>query len=133
MPILTVVIKMKKIILVVLISFLALSGCKKNQLGGKSTISGVIKHHSKLIANATVFIKFKSKEFPGPDTTAYDDKVKADASGSYTIKCYKGDYYLFAVGYDYSIPAPYRVVGGSPVNIRNKEKVTIDLAVTEGD
>lgn len=125
---------MKKIILFVPVFFLLLSSaCKKNELGGKATIKGSIRHHAKAIVNATVFIKFKAKEFPGADTTLYDDKVKADAEGNYTIKCYKGDYYLFAYGYDYAIPPPYTVIGGSPVHIRNKENLVIDLAVTEGD
>ena len=109
------------------------AGCKKNQLDGKATIDGSVRHHAKVIANATVFIKFKAKEFPGSDTTLYDAKVRADASGHYSIKCYKGDYYLFAYGYDPAIQSPYIVIGGSPVNIRNREKITIDLAVTEGD
>lgn len=123
---------MKKIVAFTLLILLAF-GCKKNQLGGKSTISGTIKHHAKVIGNATVYIKFNAKEFPGTDVSVYDDKVTADASGNYTIKCYKGDYYLFAVGYDYAIEPPYTVVGGSPVHIRTKEDVQIDLAVTEGD
>lgn len=123
---------MKRIVVLAVLILIAF-GCKKNQLGGKSTISGNIKHHSKVIANATVYIKFNAKEFPGTDVSVYDDKVTADASGNYTIKCYKGDYYLFAVGYDYAIAPPYIVVGGSPVHIRAKESVQIDLAVTEGD
>lgn len=125
---------MKNIISLTAVFLLLISvACKKNELGGKATIKGSIKHHAKAIANATVFIKFKAKEFPGADTTLYDDKVKADAEGNYTIKCYKGDYYLFAYGHDPAIAAPYTVVGGSPVHIRNKESLVIDLAVTEGD
>lgn len=123
---------MRKILLVSLIALVAF-GCKKNQLGGKSTVSGTVKHHAKAIANAVVYIKFNAKEFPGNDVSAYDDKVTADTAGNYSIKCYKGDYYLYAVGYDYAIAPPYTVVGGSPVHIRTKESVTIDLAVTEGD
>lgn len=109
---------------------LFLFACKKNQLGGKSTIKGTVLHHSKPIPNATVYIKFKAKDFPGSDTTKYDDHVKADVNGNYEIKCYKGDYYLYGYGYDYSVSPP-RVVGGVPVHIRNKETVTVDVAVTE--
>ncbi len=107
-------------------------GCKKNQLGGKSTISGVIKHHEKTIANATVFIKFNAKDLPGTDTILFDTKVRADAEGNYVIKCYKGNYFLYAYGYDAQVTTNNgRVTGGSGVNIRNNEKVTIDLGVTE--
>lgn len=112
-----------------LLIFAFFSSCKKNQLGGKSTISGKVMHHSRVIPNSSVFIKFNAKEFPGSDTTAYDDKVRTDAEGNYSIKCYKGDYYLYGAGYDYSISK--EVVGGTPVHIRNKEKLNVDVAVTE--
>ena len=121
---------MKKIIVLLgIFTFIAISACKKNQLDGNSTIKGKVIHHSKLIPNATVFIKFKATEFPGRDSTVYDAKVKADAEGNYSIKCYKGNYYLYAVGYDDQIFQ--NVFGGSPVHIRNSETVNIDLAVTE--
>lgn len=103
--------------------------CKKNQLGGNATIEGNVLHHAKLIPNATVYIKFNAKEFPGFDAGKYDDKVTADASGHYSIKCYKGDYYLFGAGFDDQLPDS--VFGGLAVHIRNKEKVNADLAVTE--
>jgi hypothetical protein len=103
--------------------------CKKNELGGKSKISGTVMHHSRFIANATVFIKFNAKEFPGTDTTAYDTKVKADGAGNYSIKCYKGDYYLYGYGYDDQLAT--KVTGGVGVHIRNREDVSIDVAVTE--
>ena len=123
---------MKKYFCYSLVVFTALCiSCKKNQLGGKSTITGAVKHHTKIIANATIFIKFKAKDFPGTDTTLYDTKVKADVDGNYVINCYKGDYYLFGYGYDYALPPPYIVKGGTPVSIRNKENVVIELAVTE--
>lgn len=118
---------------IVFLLFLALLvNCKKNQLGGKSAISGTIKHHAKIIANATVFIKFNAKDLPGTDTTLFDAKVRADANGNYTIKCYKGNYFLYGYGYDNQVTTnDGRVTGGSAVSIRNNEKITIDLAVTE--
>ncbi|MEO6303655.1 MAG: hypothetical protein ABIP51_10850 [Bacteroidia bacterium] len=123
---------MKKNIIYIL-GFICLCffACKKNQLDGKSTIKGAVKHHSKEIANATVFIKFNAKEFPGADTNGYNAKVVADADGNYNIKCYKGDYYLYAIGHDYALPPPYEVKGGVPVHIRNRENVEIEIAVTE--
>lgn len=114
-----------------LVCIVFLFSCKKNQLGGKSTVSGTVMHHSKIIGNATVFIKFNAKDFPGADTILYDSKVRADADGNYTFNCYKGDYFLYSIGIDNSITPP-RVVGGLPVNIRNKETLKVDIAVTEG-
>jgi hypothetical protein len=117
-----------------MVFFVFFFSCKKNQLGGKSTVSGSVSHHSKLIAGASIFIKFNAKEFPGTDTALYDTKVTADANGKYTVDdFYKGDYYLFAVGKDYAIAAPYIVQGGLAVHLRTKEKLARNIAVTEGD
>lgn len=122
---------MKKIFFFSTLFILAVSSCKKNELGGTSSINGTVMHHSKVIAKASVFIKFNAKEFPGADTTKYDEKVRVDANGNYNFKCYKGDYYLYGFGYDYGIAPPYEVVGGVPVRIRKNEHLQIDLAVTE--
>ena len=108
-----------------------LASCKKNEIGGKSTIKGHVSHHSRAIAYSAVFIKFNATEFPGADTTKYDSKVRADADGNYSFKVYKGDYYLYGFGFDYTIPSPYHVVGGLHVHIRNRETVDTDVAVTE--
>ena len=113
-----------------MVVFLIFAGCKKNQAGGDSEISGVVAHHSQTIPNATVYIKYNAKEFPGKDSSVYDTSVKCDAEGFYTFKCYKGDYYLYATGLDKSSPPDY-VKGGAPVSIRKNEKVRADLAVTE--
>lgn len=115
------------------ISILLFTHCKKNQLGGKSIVEGYVKHHGKNIAYARVFIKFNAKDFPGKDTNVYDAKVAADQDGYFKINFYKGDYYLFGFGYDYSIPPPYIVNGGTSVHLRTNEKKSLDLYVTEGD
>lgn len=120
---------MKNLLILSAVLLLIIS-CKKNQLGGTSTITGKVVHHSKPIPYARVFIKFGEQDFPGPDTTKYDDKVRADADGVYTIKCYKGTYYLYGYGNDYSINPPL-VVGGVGVKIRKNETVNADVAVTE--
>lgn len=126
------VIKMKNLFFIVVLFLAPFFGCKKNELGGKSTIKGNIKHHAKIIANATVFIKFNATELPGTDTTLYDAKVRADATGNYIIKCYKGKYFLYGYGYDNQVTTNNgRVTGGSPVSVRNNENITIDLAITE--
>ena len=109
---------------------IALFSCKKNKLGGDSSISGKVVHHSKPIPFARVFIKFNSKNFPGTDTTKYDDHVLADADGNFSIKCYRGDYYLFGYGSDNAISPP-KVTGGLPVKVHRKEDVKTDVPVTE--
>lgn len=118
---------------IVLTLFFAFSSCKKNELGGSSTLSGKVMHHSKLIPGARVFIKFEAQDFPGTDTSVYDAKTSADAEGKYSFSCYKGEYYLFAVGLDQAVPPPSIVLGGAPAKLRKNESLEINLAVTEGD
>ena len=77
---------MKK--LIIIFTLFGLTACTKNKLGGNATIKGTVFHHEKFIAFARVFIKFNAKEVPGSDTTLYDAKVIADASGNYSIKVY---------------------------------------------
>ncbi|MDI1356099.1 MAG: hypothetical protein PSX36_14365 [bacterium] len=103
--------------------------CKKNQLGGKSTVRGQVAHHEKMIPFARVFIKFNAKEFPGSDTSIYDSRITTGADASYTFNCYKGDYYLYAFGYDDAILK--NVKGGLPLKVRTNENITANLAVTE--
>ena len=108
-----------------------MSSCKKNQVGGTASVSGVVAHHEKPIADAFVYIKYNTAEFPGDDYNLYDTYVKADINGNFNIPFYKGTYYIYARGYDYALPAPYLVKGGLSVTVRNKEKLTKDIAVTE--
>ena len=116
------------------LAFLLITGlfsCKKNQTGGKGSVKGVVNHHGKAIADAYVYIKFNTTEFPGEDYTNYNTFVKAVANGNYSIPFYKGSYYLYAKGYDMDIPHPFEVKGGISVSLRNKENLTKDIAVTE--
>jgi len=126
---------MKKILLLLfpLLMLVLGSACKKNELGGKSTIKGVVMHHTKIIPGARVYIKFDATDFPGDDVSKYDSYVDADQDGNYSFKVYKGEYYLYGVGKDYAIAAPYDVVGGVAVKVRTKETITKTVAVTEGD
>jgi hypothetical protein len=126
---------MKKILLlsISLIFCFSFFACKKNQTGGNATVKGVVRHHGKAIANAYVYVKFNATEFPGDDYKLYDTYVEADANGNFSISLYKGSYYLYAKGYDIDIPAPHIVAGGLSVSVRNKENLSRDIAVTEGD
>jgi len=105
--------------------------CKKNQVGGKATLKGVVEHHGVPIPNAVVYIKYNTTEFPGEDGTTYNTSVTADDQGNYSINFYKGSYYVYAVSLDMNIPYPYTVSGGMSLSIRNNENLTKDIAVTE--
>ena len=118
--------------LTVLIFVLSLTiGCKKNQVGGKATLKGVVAHHGKAIPNAVVYIKYNTSEFPSSDGTTYNTSVTADDQGNYSIDFYKGTYYVYAVGLDMDIHYPYKVSGGMSISIRNREHLNKDIAVTE--
>jgi hypothetical protein len=125
-------IKMRKIIALVIVVLLFVT-CKKNDLGGDCVIEGTVKHHTKNIKGASVFIKFKAIDQPDGDTTVYDAKVRADDNGYFKFNVYKGKYFIYGFGYDYGIPAPYTVVGGQAVKVRAKETASITLYITDGD
>jgi len=107
-------------------------GCKKNELGGKSGVSGNVLHHGKPIPNAVIYVKFNATEFPGTNLNVYDTKISANMNGYFEIfNFYKGDYYLYAIGEDPAISAPYLVVGGVAVSLKSRERKDIDIAVGE--
>ena len=107
-------------------------GCKKNEIGGKCLIEGKVTHHSKAIAEATVYVKMGAIEFPGDDISKYDFEVTADANGYFKVESlYKGEYYLYSVGRDFTVPPPWLVKGGIPVKLRYNERKTVELPVTE--
>ena len=122
---------MKQIVAFFLILSIPFYSCKKNRIGGKANLKGVVLHHSKPIPNAYVYIKYNTTEFPGDDYTLYDTYVQADSEGNYSIDFYKGSYYVFAYGYDLAIAAPYIVKGGLSISIRNREHLVKDIAITE--
>lgn len=105
--------------------------CKKNKIGGKATVKGVVAHHEKPIPNAIVYIKYNATEFPGDNTALYDSYVNADNAGNYSISLYKGTYYLYAVGKDADIPLPNDVKGGLSFSIRFNQDLEKNIAVAE--
>lgn len=112
------------------ISIFSVYSCKKEGPGGKSTIKGVVKHHSLAIPNATVYIKYGAREFPGETISNYDSQVTADASGNYEFtNLVKGDYYLYGYGYDASIMQD--VKGGVGVNVKKNKTVETNVPVVE--
>ena len=112
------------------ILLVATSSCRKAGTGGKSTVSGYVMHHSKRIPSAVVYIKYGAKEFPGTDVSVYDASVTAGTDAHYEIKnLRKGDYYIYAVGWDDSILQ--QVSGGISVKLKYDKATTTDIPVTE--
>ncbi len=108
--------------------FCILVSCHKAGEGGKSSITATIKHNSKQIPFAQVYIKYDATEFPGTDMAVYEDNNIANASGVITFDTlYKGDYYLYAIGYD--TVANTNVYGGVYVKLKSKEDRAADVIV----
>lgn len=119
-------------LLFIITIFTVISSCKKNGFGGSSGVSGIVSHHGKPISEATIYIKFNAKDFPGEDLSVYDGKVYSNVNGYYEItNFYQGDYYLYAIGSDPAIAAPYTVKGGISVSLGSKERKDQDIPVGE--
>ena len=104
------------------------SSCKKEGTGGKSKVSGNVKHHQELIPNAIVYIKYGATEFPGADVSQYDDQITSDTNAHFEFDgLQKGDYYLYGVGVD----GGDIVVGGIGIKLRRNEDLDSDVPVTE--
>lgn len=109
---------------------IAFYACRKEGTGGKSSVSGTVKHHDELIPNAIVYIKYGAKEFPGSDVSKYDESTVAGANGYYEFQnLRKGYYYLYGVGYDITIVA--EVTGGIGIKLNYNQDISSDVPVTE--
>ncbi len=125
---------MKKIsILFLILSSFIYNSCTKPGLGGKAEIHFVVKHHSTLIPGSVVYIKYDAKDFPGDDLSKYDASVITDhMAHSHFDDLKKGNYYLYAVGFDSTINQT--VGGGMNVKITKKDEMAdVTIQVTEGD
>ena len=114
-----------------IIMFIVFTACKKEGIGGKAKITGKVLHHETPIPNAIVYIKYGAKESAGIDGANYDESVNADTNANFEFaNLQKGDYYLYATGYDNTISANVR--GGNPVEIKKKtENKTNNVQVVE--
>lgn len=123
--------QINKIILPGLLLFSVLFySCRKEGTGGKSSVNGNVYHHSQPIPAAIVYIKYDATEFPGGDVSVYDNHVTADANAHFEFKdLRKGDYFLYAVGYDNSILSA--VKGGVGIKLKYNKALTSNIPVTE--
>jgi len=121
--------KIKYILLLIFTGVFIFTSCKKNGTGGKADISATVIHHDHAIPFATVHIKYGAKDFPGTNTSNYDNHIQTDASGHADIKDLRyGDYYLYGTGYDSTIMET--VSGGDHLNIKwSQRKKTIAFTV----
>ena len=126
------ILKFSKQIAIVLtaVVMFTVTSCHKEGTGGKSSITGQVKHHEKPIPNCVVYIKYDTENFPGTSTSNYDGSTTADGNGNYTFDgLRKGDYYLYGVGYDTDISEI--VSGGVGVKLKRNKETNVNVPVTE--
>ena len=110
------------------------TSCKKNDTGGKATVTAYTAHHGKPINLPTIYVKFGAKDMPSDPTNNYDLKLQGVHENHIHIKDLRyGHYFIYATGFDSSIMLP--VTGGVPIEIKWKDRknngIEIDVPVTE--
>jgi hypothetical protein len=118
---------------------LLLVSCKKEGLGGEATLVTYLKHHDHTIVNQpnypdTVYVKFNAKESPGTDPADYDAVFVGEPGEDHVhIEGLEwGDYFLYGAGIDST--GPYRVVGGTAIKIKRRERdeeIVVNIPVVE--
>ncbi|MEZ5018392.1 MAG: hypothetical protein R2800_15130 [Flavipsychrobacter sp.] len=98
--------------------------------GGNATLKVTPQHHGKDIPNSKVMIKYNTQELP----SAYDEEVSTTNENGKPVATFtslkKGNYYIYAKGYDSSIGQD--VVGGIPYTVTVENTQNITVPVTEG-
>jgi hypothetical protein len=118
---------------IVLISFIGVFSCRKEELiagkGGSASLSIIPQHHGLNIANSKVYIKYNAKNTP----TYYDDSAQTTLQNGIPTAVFselkKGSYYVYGTGFDTSVMQ--NVKGGIPYEIESETAQTIYLPVTE--
>jgi hypothetical protein len=106
------------------------NACKKEGVGGKSSVKGYAQHHGAPIPNCKIYIKYGATDFPGTNLSDYDATVTANTRAYYEFPdLRKGNYYLYGVGYDSAFAQI--VVGGIGIKLRNKENLEKNIAISE--
>lgn len=114
---------------------LTMISCKKKPsagLGGNANLKITAFHHTAPIDSGIVYIKFNSSEAPADNTYDLNQPLTKDSNNnSYTIfkGLKKGDYYLYAEGWDPLIAA--YVKGGLPYTIGEEGDISLTIPVTE--
>jgi hypothetical protein len=124
--------KSLRLLVYVLLLNLLFTACRKPSSENFGVITGSVKHHEWTVSGVRVFLKKGVTEFPGKDTTLYDEVCTAtgiDATYAFR-KLPAGNYYLLATGYDSLFRAPVR--GWTGISIAsNQDIIQKDIAVSE--
>ena len=110
-------------------------GCRKRPsagLGGNAILHLYARHHALPIDSITFYVKFNSSDAPADGNYDLSQKAEVVTPGNAyaTINgLKKGDYYLFAQGWDTTINQTVR--GGIPYTISDENEQSVIVPVTE--
>jgi hypothetical protein len=122
-------------ILVLFCFSVLLMQCKKKSsagLGGNANLNIQAQHHGESLDSMIIFVKFNAQDAPSDDEYELHkmvDKEGKNKNFSQFIGLKKGDYYLFAKGWDASIAK--EVKGGIPFKIDDEKNFNIIIPVSE--
>ena len=124
---------MKKLFLILAAVAFASTACRKAGTGGDAEIQAMTMHHDAHVHDATVYLKFDAKEFPGTNIADYDLSAEVGADGhAHFTGLKRGKYFVYGVGFDSTINQT--VTGGVAVEIKKKDEIkVVTVPVTEGD
>ncbi|MCB0697072.1 MAG: hypothetical protein KDC07_06890 [Chitinophagaceae bacterium] len=100
-------------------------GGKTDSLG--ATLKVTPQHHKVTINAGMVYIKYAAKTMPA-SMDMYDDSMTVASSAAMFDSLTQGDYYIYAIGHDYSLQQGSDVVyGGAYFHIIDSAEITYDL------
>jgi hypothetical protein len=109
------------------------ASCKKEDpvkvVHGNITLKVNVLHHSWPVHFLPVYLKRNVTEWPGRDSTLYDQVTETGQDGSCTFSnLYVGDYYVYGSGYDPVVQN--HVIGYAPVTLNSATVVNNTMEIT---
>lgn len=106
--------------------------CKKKEragYGGNASLKLSAMHHGEILDSVTFYVKFNSSDAPSDNSYDFTQSVKSGDSTVSISGLKKGDYYIYALGYDADIFES--VKGGVPYTIEEEKQIEVTVAVSE--
>lgn len=92
---------MRFAIVIVFTLALLLAGCKKEEDPNNIFLEVLVVHHDIPVLDAQVYLKNNVTEYPGDDTSVYDETKDVDGQGQASFnKLAPGNYFLYSEGFD---------------------------------
>jgi hypothetical protein len=105
---------------------------------GKVTLNLTPRHHGANISTATLYIRYNALEYPKADNV-FDDSAVVEIKNNVPVASFdslsRGNYFIYAKGFDPSPKVNMEVVGSAPFTITDTSHVTLNafIEVSETD